>query len=288
MRKKGQKRVFKAGKTSEKGREKAVSPKEHVRKISYDYKKRAGKFEPAKKEKPIKRPLGIRVLIAYLSLLLGLYFFYLFLGIKSPIAVAFGQVIGGLPALLLIMFLITVNIFLIAGLVKRKKWSYYLALAVFSFGIANSLISLILLRPEVASFTRSFLILSSVTVFVIDILAILYIVSEKRYFFASQFLEKKTRVVDKVFVSALIIFLIITVSIGSAIGYDFYRTNIEQTARIISELEGATYAEQVGICSSMDSQQKDLCLLIVSIKTGEKSLCEQMESDFYRFSCLQA
>jgi len=264
-----------------------ITPKEHVRKISYAYEDRAKKIDFSRKE-GFTHPLGIKVLAGYLFILLGFYFFYLFVGIKSPIAVIFGQVIGGLNALFLVMFLIIVTITLIAGLLKRKKWSYYLALAWFSFGIANSLISLILLQPQIASFTRSFLVLSSVTVFVIDILAILYIASEKNYFFAGHFIEKSTRVVDKVFVVALIIFLVITISIGSALGYDFYITNIQQTDSLISELDGKTYEEQTQICSLKQDQQRDLCMLILSIKTGSKDLCSQISSDFYKLSCMQA
>jgi len=260
--------------------------KEHVKKISFDYEKRAKSFE-FKKEK-FRHPLGIKILAAYLFLLLGFYFFYLFIGIKSPIAIIFGHIIGGFPALLLVMILIVATIVLIAGILKRKKWGYYLALAWFTFGIINSLISLALLQPEVASFTRSFLILSSITVFAIDILAIIYIASEKNYFFAYHFTEKKNRVIDKVFVAALILFLLTTITIGSMLGYDFYKTNIEQTDSMISLLKEKTFEEQLQLCSSKDGQQRDLCLLIVSVKTGAKDLCSQIQSDFYKFSCMQA
>ncbi len=286
MAKKRQKRGSKSKKSSKKGKKGKISPKEHVKKISYDYKKRSKLFSFEKGK--FRHPLGIKVLIAYLSVLLLFYFFYLFMGLKSPIAVVFGQIIGGLPALFLIMFLVLITMVLIGGLLKRKSWSYYLALVWFGLGIINSIISLILLRPEVASFTRNFLILSSITVLVIDILAILYIVSEKRYFFAHHFTQKKAMLVDKIFVTALIVFLIITITIGSALGYDFYQTNLEQADSIILELEGKAYEEQMEYCNSIDAQQRDLCVLIVSIKNSVKGLCSQIDSDFYKFSCLQA
>jgi len=260
--------------------------REHVQKISFGYEKRAKKFDSAKER--FRHPLGIKVLTAYLFLLLGFYVLYLLMGIKSPIAVVFGQIIGGVPALSMVMVLIVASIVLIGGLLKRKKWGYYLALAWFAFGILNSIISLVLLQPEVASFTRSFLILSSVTVFVIDILAILYIASEKNYFFALHFTEKKTRIVDKVFVIALIAFLVVTITIGSVLGYDFYRTNITQTDSLLPALDNKTPDEQMNICRAKQSDERDLCLLIVSIKSGTKDLCSQIQSDFYKLSCLQA
>ena len=275
---------------AKKSHERSLSHKEHVRKISYNYEGRAQKIEAYSAEKGAKssHPIGIRVLSGYLFIVLGFYFFYLFLGVKSPLAIVFGQVIGGLPALFIVMVLIVAVIVLIAGILKRKRWSYYLALAWFSFGIANSLVSLVLLRPEVASFTRSFLILSSVTVFVIDILAILYIASEKNYFFARTFVQKRPALVDRVFVAALIIFLVATISIGSFLGYDFYRSNIEQADSMISELSEKTPDEQIQVCGSKLNQQKDLCLLIISIKLGRQDLCSQIQSDFYRLSCMQA
>ena len=249
-------------------------PREHVRKISYDYEKRAKHLNVNvfKREEKSTHPLGIKVLIGYLVIILGFYFFYLFLGMKSPLAIVFGQIIGGMPALLIVLCLMAFTMVLIAGLVKRKRWGYYLSLIWFSFGILNSLISLILLKPEVASFTRNFLILSSVTIFVIDILAILYIASEKNYFFASHFIQKKAAIVDKLFVVALIVFLVITISIGSAMGYDFYRKNIQQTDSMIGELDKKTYDQQISICNSKADSDKDLCLLIVSIKNQEKKL----------------
>ena len=277
MRKKGQRAVSKR-----------INQKEYVRKISFDYKRRAEKAVFHEPKRAFRHPLGIKVLVGYLFVLLGFYLFYLFLGIKSPIAIVFGQVIGGLPALSLVAFMIIVTVVLIFGLLKMKKWGYYFALAWFAFGIANSLVSLVLLKSEVISFTRSFLILSSITIFVIDILAILYIASEKNYFFARQFLDKRTRVVDKVFVTALVAFLIVTISIGSSMGYNFYKTNLDQADSIIQELQAKAPEEQLAVCSEKQDPQKDLCILIVSIKTASKDLCSQIQSDFYRFSCMSS
>lgn len=288
MHKKRQRRLSKV-KAAHKAEIKHVKHEDHVKKISYDYEGRARKLQVYDvHEKKVVHPLGIRVLVGYLFIILGFYFFYLFIGIKTPIAIVFGQVVGGLTALFLVMALIVAIIVLIAGLVKRKKWSYTLSLIWFSFGIINALVSLVLLKTEVVSFTRSFLILSSVTIFVINILAILYIVSEKNYFFSKHFAQKKPMLVDKLFVAALVIFLIVTISIGSVMGYDFYKTNIQQTDSMIIELEGKTYDQQFQICNAKPSQEKDLCLLILSIKTVNKDLCSQVKSDFYKFSCMQA
>ena len=276
-------------KSSHKAEVKHIEHKDHVKKISYDYESRTRKLQVYDlPEKKVTHPLGIRVLTGYWFIMLGFYFFYLFIGIKTPIAIVFGQMVGGLTALFLVMALIVVIIVLIAGLVKRKKWSYYLSLIWFSFGIINSLVSMVLLKTEVVSFTRSFLILSSVTVFVINILAILYIASEKNYFFSKHFAQKKPMLVDKLFVAALVIFLVVTISIGGVMGYDFYRTNIQQTDGLILELKDKPYDQQIQICSSKQNTQKDLCLLIVSIKMGSSDLCSQIQSDFYKFSCMQA
>ena len=95
-------------KTVKRVKTRKFSPREHVRKISYDYKKRSK--DVSKKIEKSKHPMGIKVLTGYLSVILLFYLFYLFLGIKSPIAVIFGEVIEGLAALIMVMVIIFVVI----------------------------------------------------------------------------------------------------------------------------------------------------------------------------------
>ena len=71
-------------------------------------------------------------------------------------------------------------------------------------------------------------------------------------------------------------------------GYDFYKTNIKITDSLIQELDGKTEAQQSGICSSKQEQEKDLCLLILSIKTSSPGKCNDIKSEFYRFACMRA
>jgi len=46
--------------------------------------------------------------------------------------------------------------------------------------------------------------------------------------------------------------------------------------------------EQLNLCASKSGIEKDICFIIVSIKQGNPLLCENIKSDFYRFSCLRA
>ncbi|MBW3022594.1 hypothetical protein KY308_00635 [Candidatus Woesearchaeota archaeon] len=268
---------------------KKISPEKHVKHISYDYEGRKKRLEVQGFKEEFIRPIGIKVLVAYLTVLLFFYLSYLFVGFKAPLAVVFGQLIGGVPALLLTAAMIIVLLITIYSIAKRKKWGYHLSLIWFIFGIINSLISLILIgSSSIVTVTRDFLILSSIAVFVINIIAIIYILSEKQYFFAKRFLLKKSRMIDRVFVGLMIIFMVAIISVGCLLGYDFYKTNIKITDSLILELEGKNIAEQEQTCISKVSQEKDICLLILSIKTGSYKKCEEIESEFYRFACMRS
>ena len=243
-----------------------IKPKEHVKNISYDYEGRRKRLEvydlPKKEREKFTRPLGIKVLTAYLGVILFFYLTYLIIGAKIPMAVIFGQIISGWQALVITSILTAVILLTIYSITKRKKWGYYLSLIWFIFGMLNSIISLALLKSEIVTVTRDFLILSAAAVFLINIIAIVYIASEKQYFFAQQFLLKRPRVIDKVFVALITIFIASVLVIGGVLGYDFYRTNIKTTDLLISELENKTEMQQDDICSSKKDQEKDLCLLM--------------------------
>ena len=269
-----------------------IVPKHHVRHISYDYEGRRKRLEvydltKREKEKYI-RPVGIKVLAAYLGVLLFFYLAYLIIGLKAPMAVLFGQIIGGWPAMLLTLAVSIILAITIYSITKRKKWGFYLSLAWFVFGIINSIISLALLKSEVITVTRNFLLLSAVAVFLINIVAIIYIVSEKQYFFAERFLLKRPRVIDRVFVSLITIFVLSVLAIGAVLGYDFYRTNIKTTDLLIQELNGKTTAQQDELCSSKEGQERDLCVLIVAVKTGMFDRCSGIKSEFYKLACMRA
>jgi hypothetical protein len=269
-----------------------IKPKEHVKHVSYDYEGRRKRLEvydlPKREREKFTRPLGIKVLTAYLGIILFFYLAYLIAGLRVPMAVVFGQMIGGWQALLTTAAITIVLLITIYSIAKRKKWGYYLSLAWFVFGILNSIISLALLKSEIVTVTRNFMILSAVAVFLINIIAIIYIASEKQYFLAQQFLLKRPRVIDKVFVALITIFIASVLIIGGVLGYDFYKTNIKTTDSIILELGNKTELQQNELCNSKKEQEKDLCLLILSIKKGTYEKCSEITSEFYRFACLRA
>jgi len=269
-----------------------ISPKKHVQHVSYDYegrRKRLEVYDLTKKEKEkFTRPIGIKVLTAYLGVVLFFYLAYIIFGLNSPMAVIFGQMVWGWQAA---VFTVIISIFLIItihSIAKRKRFGYHLSLAWFIFGIINSIVSLALLKSEIVTFTRNFLLLSAFAVFFINIIAIIYIVSEKQYFLAERFLLKSPRIIDKVFIALITIFVLSTLVVGGFLGYDFYKSNIMITDSLISELAGKTDAQQNTVCSSKPEQEKDLCLLIMSIKKGSYEKCGEIKSEFYRFACLRA
>ncbi|MEM4336931.1 MAG: hypothetical protein QXG86_02920 [Candidatus Woesearchaeota archaeon] len=269
-----------------------LSPEEHVKHISYDYEGRKKQLEvydikPEIKE-ITKRPLGVKVLLTYLFIILFFYITYIIIGLKSPIAVVVGQIIEGVGAIIFTISTTIILFFIIYSIIKRKKWGYYLSIAWFVFGILNAVLSLILLSEEISSATRNFLILSSSIILLIDIIAIIYIVSEKQYFFATHLLLKRVRTIDKIFVGLITIFIASLIVISCIIGYDFYKTNVKLADSLIEELKGKTEKQQEDLCNSKTGQERELCLLILSIKSGSLERCKEIKSDFYRFACMRA
>lgn len=264
-----------------------ISKKDIVRHISHKYRKRFKVFEYHKPHRHYRIPPGIKVLVAYLSVLLLFNLIYFFLGLEAPIAFFAGQIIQGGWAVFITLASIAILGFIIYGFNRRKKWSYHLSLLWFAVAIIDSLVSLFALNTEVAA-TKNLVVLSSVTVLVINLLAAWYVVSEKKYFFAKEFLQRRAAIIDKVFVFLVAAFLVFVLLIGVFVGYDFYAENKYYADNLIEELDGKTGAQQMDICNGKEGAEKDLCLTIASVKQDRPDLCYQIQSDFYRITCLRA
>ncbi len=263
----------------------SISKKHIVSHISHNYQKKLKVYEIHRPERVI--PLGMKVLLAYLSMLFFFNLIYFFLGLKTPIAFFVGQIVQGIPAMLGVIISIIVLGLVINGIYFRKKFAYYLSLAWFAIAVLDSLISLVTLSTEVAA-TRNMVLLSTITVIFINLLAAWYVISEKKYFFEKMFMLRKPMFVDKAFVACMIIFIVLVLLIGVFVGYDFYSQNKHYTDNLVKELQNKTSDQQMDTCNAKAGAEKDLCLIIASMKLDRPELCSEISSDFYRLTCLRA
>ncbi len=231
-------------------------------------------------------PPGIKVLIAYTGIIAFFYFLYLMFGVTKPISILFGTFIYGTAATVIELCALALLISIIYGLVKRYYWVFYVSLFWFAFGALNAFISLLTFGSEF-DVLRNILFASSFIVILLNGIIVWYVYSEKEYF-RTKHLNKKTKSKDKFFVYVISAAIIVSMLILATFGLNFYVATLQSTNEIVAELYDASIPEL--ICQQKQTQEQDLCYLILSImKDGkEPQLCENILSDFYKITCYRA
>lgn len=263
-------------------------------------KKRYAK-KPARKHKialprhPEKIPAkkirsGMRILIGYSIILCFIYIFYFLIGIYKPELLFLGGEFMSYAALLIDIVLVAALIYLIYGLVKRKIWAWWFCILWYAVSIINSVWSVYMMRFNVYNILHELLILSSLFIVLINALIIWYIHSKRTYFTAPH-KEERFEKKDKIFVYSLAGFWILLILISLSVGYDFYKDTTSMADAIIEELKDTTPLHAIEICETKKGKEKDICF-VVFVTVFERydlaPVCSRIESDLYRFSCMQA
>jgi len=231
-------------------------------------------------------PPGIKILIAYTGIIALFYLLYLLLGGWKPVSIIFGKLIYGPIAVVIELSALILLLSIIYGLIKRHFWVFYVSLIWFSFGIFNAAVSLISFKSEF-DVLRSILVLSSFIVIVMNGIIVWYVYSEK-YYFKTKHLNKEIKQKDKFFVYLISVFLIVSILLLITYGLNFYNTTIKTTNQVISELKVSSNPDI--LCSQKTDKERDICYLVLTIinDNQESSLCENIESDFYKITCYRA
>lgn len=241
-------------------------------------------------------PIGIRVLIGYLFFLAALYMISLISGIRFPLTILFGQFITGMLALIINIILVVLIFFIIYGFYKRKAHAFDLSLAWFGFSTLNALVSLVLFKVEEHPLFKGLMLLSLVTLVLVNSVVIWYVANERKYFYARVFRVKEVQHQDKVFLYVVISFWVIAFMIGSIIGANFYSNTTTAVDSILLELQLKNPDNIYFFCMQKQGEQRDVCLLIAatmedmhgaeySKQQNIVSICQDIESDFYKFTC---
>ncbi len=239
-------------------------------------------------------PAGLRVLTAYMAILIIFYIIFLFVSVKFPTSLVLGQVVQGSNAIFLNMVVLIVLIFAIHGFYGREAWSYYLSMAWFIFGIINSVSTLTMMDTPQFMSARIMFLLSSAATILINLLIIWYLYSERDYFLKETYQRReKLKPKDKIFIYIMVCFWTLAILVTLTIGLDFYKDVTKKTDMIIKEISGRYNWEIEKICAEKKGSERDLCYVVyagMKKSNGDANaffVCHNVRSDFYRFTCFQ-
>ena len=238
-----------------------------------------------------KIPLGIKFLIGYLSLILTLYVASFLIGVSFPTTILFGKLVTGSQAMIFNFVLVVLISFMIYGFWKRKWYTFDLAVSFFAFSALNALLSLTLFEAEMPAF-RKLMMLSFVSLLFMNVLVIWYVLHERKFFYAKKFHDRPIQQRDKLFMYTIVTFWVVALLVGITLGAQFYKDSKVLVDNSIANLQGNLY-EGESICANESGAQKDVCYLVLATarfaQSGEtEGLCENIDSDFYKFSCLKS
>jgi hypothetical protein len=240
-------------------------------------------------------PVGIRFLIGYLTFLSALYLISFIFGITFPTTILFGKLITGKGVLIFNLVLLLLIFFMIYGFWKRKAYTFDLSIGFFSFAALNSLISLMLFESAEHPVFRKLLLLSFVSLVIMNIVIVWYILHEKKYFYVEKFKDRPFHHRDKVFLYVIIAFWSITLLLGITLGVQFYKDTTRIIDQTMVELKG-DYYRGILVCEQKQDHERDICTLVIATALSEHNrpqyelvgLCSDSKSDFYRFTCMRS
>ena len=205
----------------------------------------------------------------------------------------FGELIAGKAALAINIIFLLIVIGIVIGFLKRQPWSYHLSIGWFAFGIINAFVSLLNVTSSTFDILKDFMLFSFIFTVVLNVIIIWYIHSEKKYFLTKHFHDKVWQNRDRIFVYTIIIFWVAVVVVGSLIASRYFHEVTSRTDSLVEELNEKYDYEAESFCSSKDGLDADLCYVMYAsmLKTENVDkvikICKNIDSDFYRFTCLR-
>jgi hypothetical protein len=203
--------------------------------------------------------------------------------------------IVGTRALIIDIVLLAIIFFMIYGFFRRKAYAFDLSIGFFSFAALNAFVSLTLFESSENAMFKKLLLLSFISLILMNIVIVWYILHEKKYFFAEKFKDRPMHERDKIFLYVIISFWTIALLIGVTIGYQFYKDTKMLIDQTVVELHGDYYKGQI-ICEEKEGLDKDVCMLIIATAQRAENrpkaelyyLCDSIQSDFFRFTCVRS
>ncbi len=236
------------------------------------------------------RPFSINVLMGYVVFLIALYLFYFALELRSPVTIFLGNVITGQNALLIDAAALGILIATFVGFIKKRSWTFYLALLWFAGGLINAIFSITFLESGVFFLVKDLIVLSFVSLILVNSLILWYLFYRKEYFMHGPVSYEGK---DRFFVYALVSFWAIIILIGLIIGLKYYNYTTSTTRSLLDETNGMDLDSATELCSSKSGYEKDLCFVVLAVSHGNEiqdaeEFCNKVETSFYRITCMRA
>ncbi|MFH1064518.1 MAG: hypothetical protein V1729_05535, partial [Candidatus Woesearchaeota archaeon] len=186
-------------------------------------------------------PLGIKFLIGYMGFLALLYVISFISGITFPTTILFGKMLIGSRALMLNSVLLVLICFMVYGFWKRYAYTFDLSIGFFSFAALNAVISLMLLDSVEHPVFRKLIMLSLVSLILMNVVIVWYVLHERKFFYAAKFHDRPVQHRDKVFLYVIVSFWIVVLLIGLTLGVKFYSDTTKMVDSIMEEIGGDYY-----------------------------------------------
>ncbi len=236
------------------------------------------------------RPFSIKVLMGYIVFLIAFYLLYLIMELSSPATILFGKIVTGQNALLIDIGVLAALVAMLVGFVKKRSWTFYLALLWFAGGIINALFSIAFIESGLFFLVKDLIVLSFTSVILVNGLIIWYLLYRKEYFMHGPVSYEGK---DKFFVYALLSFWLIIILIGVTIGFKYYDYTTSTTKELLAEVNGLDLNSATYVCDSKDGYEKDLCFVVLAVSHSNgiedaEDFCSKVQTGFYKITCLRA
>jgi len=214
--------------------------------------------------------------------------FYFLIGLYNPEMF----MLESYASMIIDIILIIALFYIIYGLKERKYWAWKSAMLWYAFAIVYSIFFVYFLRKGIYSISSELFVISSMLIVVINGLIIWYIY-HKRDYFVDRTHKEAFGLKDKFFVYCMLCFWAMLVTISLTAGVKFYRDTAVLADSLVSELRdvGANHdwGEGHSRCAAKTGAGKDVCYIVLAtISDGQAAYCQEVDSQVYRFSCLQA
>lgn len=225
---------------------------------------------------------GIKVL-TYYTIFLALA--YLMFAVTNQTTLIFGMVVSGGWAVITNVIFLVIIFAIIHGLMVKTPHTYELALAWFGFEILNSIITMYV-QGGIFSIIKDIISAAFAFIILIDALIIWYLIEVKLHFKHGKYNPKY----DNFFVNALTTLMVFAVIVTFVFATVNYLNVTKETDKVISQLRLKTYSQAKEVCKTKADIEKDVCYLtLVAIYEQANILdCDNIESTFYKFSCIRS
>jgi hypothetical protein len=231
----------------------------------------------------------MRLLIIYSLILAFIYLLFIFV---LDTGLLFGYLLTPVSARLANAVLFMLIVATVWGLARRRIFSYYLAMGLYSLSILSGIVSLFSfgrLSHTELGYLSAFLYPISIATIILNSLTLWYLSGMRPYFEGHEVHEG---VRDTFFRYSLYAFLVMLIVFVAIFSVSFFLSITRTIDSLMRSINDQSLTESLFYCEEKQGTERDLCYVSLVTKHGNEEsiaqLCERIESDFYKFTCYRA